>query len=209
LSALTTYTYPKRLADPEIILSKVAYSGVSYMPIALRLSDSLLNLLGTADLRYSFFTTPATTFSSTLYTGRFFNKENIGSYETRNLGPSVPEMILIKAEALARAGDATGAMDRVNQLRQNRFTTADYTPLTAANSQEALVLVIKERQREFFCRGLRWFDMRRLKNETPFTQTVTRKFLNTTYTLEPTGNRYVLPISDYYRQFNPGITPNP
>lgn len=209
LSALTTASYPVRLKDPEIIISKVPYSGFSYMPVALRLSDSILNLLGTDDLRYSLFTTPASTFSSTLYTGRFSNRERVGNFETRNVGPSVPEMMLIKAEALARKGDVSGALAAANALRRNRFTTAAYTPLTASTGNEALVQVIKERQREFFCKGLRWFDMRRLKNDPLFTNTITRKFRGTTYTLEPNSNRYVFPISDYYRQFNPGITANP
>jgi starch-binding outer membrane protein, SusD/RagB family len=209
LSALTTFTYPARLADPEIILSKTANTGNGYMPTALRLSDSLLNLLGTNDLRYSFFTIPASAHSATLYTGRFFNKERIGNFDTRNLGPSVPEMMLIKAEALARKGEINGALTKINSLRQNRFTTATYTPATATTANEALVQVIKERQREFFCRGQRWFDMRRLKNDPLFSYTVTRKFRGTTYTLEPNSNRYVFPISDYYRQFNPGITANP
>jgi hypothetical protein len=144
-----------------------------------------------------------------LYTGRFFSKERIGNFENRNLGPSVPEMMLIKAEALARKGDISGALTKANALRQSRFTTAAYTPLTATTANEALVQVIKERQREFFCRGLRWFDMRRLKNDPLFTNTITRRFRGTTYTLEPNSNRYVFPISDYYRQFNPGITANP
>lgn len=209
LSALTTFSYPKRILDPEIILSKQAYSGFSYMPIALRLSDSLLSLLGTNDLRYTLFTAPASNFSSTLYTGRFFYKESIGNYETRNLGPSVPEMMLIKAEALARNNDITGALTLINNLRQKRFTTATYTSVTATTPQEALIQVIKERQRELFCRGLRWFDMRRMKNEAPFSYTVTRSFQGKTYILDPSSNRYVLPISDYYRTFNPGITPNP
>jgi hypothetical protein len=209
LSTLTTFSFPGRLKNPEIILSKLPYSGFSYMPTALRLSDSVLNLLGTTDLRYSFFTTPASYFSSTLYTGRFSFRENIGTYETRNVGPSVPEMMLIKAEAQARKGDVNGALTIINKLRQNRFTTANYTPVTATTASEALVQVIKERQREFFCKGLRWFDMRRLKNDPLFSYTVTRKFRGTTYTLESTSNRYVFPISDYYRQFNPGITANP
>jgi len=209
LATLTTSSYPGRLKNPEIILSKLPYTAFSYMPAALRLSDSLLNLLGTTDLRYSFFTAPASYFSSTLYTGRFSNRENIGTYENRNVGPSVPEMMLIKAEALARKGDVSGALTRINTLRQNRFTTANYTPVTASSASDALVQVIKERQREFFSKGLRWFDMRRLKDDPLFAYTVTRTFRGTTYTLAPNSNRYVFPISDYYRQFNPGITANP
>jgi hypothetical protein len=118
-------------------------------------------------------------------------------------------MMLIKAEALARAGDISGALTKINALRQKRFTTASYTAINASTADQALIEVIKERQREFFCRGLRWFDMRRLKNDARFSNTITRKFQGNTYTLDPNNNRYVFPISDYYRSFNPGITANP
>lgn len=209
LATLTAANYPKRLLDPEIILSKQAYQSFNFMPVALRLSDTLLNVLGTNDLRYTIFTTPASYFSATLYTGRFFYKEMSGSFETRNLGPTVPEMMLIKAEALARAGNFTDAMNMVNTLRQKRFTAANYTALTATSANDALIKVIKERQREFFCRGLRWFDMRRLKDDPLFTTTITRTFKGNTYSLQPSSNRYVFPIAEYYRSFHPNITQNP
>lgn len=157
----------------------------------------------------AFFTTPASTYSGTLYTGRFFYKERIGTNETRNLGPSVPEMMLIKAEALARANNITDAMNMVNALRQKRFTTANYTAVSATSANDALVQVIKEKQREFFCRGLRWFDMRRLKDDPLFSRTITRTFKGTTYTLVPSSNRYVFPIAEYYRSFHPNIVQNP
>lgn len=209
LAVLTTTSYPKRLLDPEIILSKQAYTSNGYMNTALRLSDSVLNLLGTTDLRYSFFTAPASVYSSVLYTGRFFFKERIGNFETRNIGPSVPEMMLIKAEAAARAGDVTAALKLINDLRKMRFTTANYTAINAVTATEALVQVIKERQRELFCRGLRWFDMRRLKDDPLFSRTVTRTFKGVTYSLAPNSNRYVFPIAEYIRSFSPGISQNP
>lgn len=208
LAALTASSYPRTLADPELIFSKSAAQSNAYGQTAFRLSDSLLSLLGTADLRYSLFTAPGNTVN-TNYTGRFFSKERIGNFETRNYGPTVPEMMLIKAETLARNGNVSDAMTLVNNLRKKRFTAAGYTPVTATTQQEALVQVIKERQREFFCRGLRWFDMRRLKSDPMFAQTLTRRFLNNTYTLAPNSDRYVFPIADYYRTFNPGIQANP
>lgn len=208
LGTLTTTTYPRQLLDPEVILIKKARMSMGYSPSAFRLSDSLVNLLGTNDRRYALFTAPAASVSST-YTGRYYFRERIGSFETRNYGPTVPEMMLIKAEALARAGNTTDAIDLVNTLRTKRFTTATYVPVTASNPQQALVQVMKERQRELFCAGLRWFDQRRLKDDPLFTQTLTRVFKENTYTLAPGSNRYVFPIADFYRNFNPGITPNP
>ncbi len=208
LQTVDQFTWPANVQNPEIILLKTAQTSFAYMYQALRLSDHILNLLGTDDLRYQLFTTDASIHGSN-YTGRFFNGERIGSWQNRNIGPSVPEMMLIKAEALARDGKTAEALQVVNKLRGKRFTSATYTPLNAANAQEALIKVIEERQRETFCRGLRWFDMRRLKDEVPFSQTYTRTFNGNTYTLSSDSKRYVYPISEYVRSLNPGISQNP
>ncbi|WP_025146477.1 RagB/SusD family nutrient uptake outer membrane protein [Pedobacter jeongneungensis] len=211
LSAITTITstnYPKRITDPEILLSKTTLDGtLAYTPTAFRLGDELLSILGTTDQRYTLFTVPASTISAT-YTGRYFYRERaIG--ETRNVGPSVPEMILIKAEAFARNGDAANAMLWVNNLRIKRFKSADYVALTASNGADALVKVIEERRREFFGRMLRWWDMRRLKNEVPFQRTYTRNYGASTYTLAPNSDRYVFPIAEYLTNLNPELEKNP
>jgi hypothetical protein len=203
--------YPMQKNDPELLLVKnAAYSVTGYSPYALRLSDTLLSVLGTTDQRYALFTTDAATISSS-YTdagGRFFYKDR-AMYETRNVGPTVPEMMLIKAEYYARSNDAASAMSWVNKLRVKRFKAADYVALTATDANDALVQVIRERQREFFCRLLRWWDMRRLKSETRFQQTLTRSFGGTTYTLDPASNRYVFQIAPYYLKLNPEIQQNP
>ncbi|HYC29862.1 MAG TPA: RagB/SusD family nutrient uptake outer membrane protein, partial [Chitinophagaceae bacterium] len=211
ITTISSTTYPIRRSDPEILLSKIATGGTSaFTPYALRLSDELLTLLGTQDQRYTLFTTTPANISST-YTaagGRFFYKDRaIG--EARNIGPSVPEMMLIKAENFARNNDATNALLWVNNLRKKRFKPADYTPLTAATATDALRIVIEERRREFFCRMLRWWDMRRLKNESQFARTYTRTWGGVTYTLEPNSDRYVFQIPPYQLQLSPEIEQNP
>lgn len=214
LSAIATInsnTYPIRRSDPEILLSKIAAGGISAsVPNALRLSSELLSLLGTRDQRYLLFTSDPSPISANYVAagGRFFFKDRaIG--ETRNIGPSVPEMMLIKAEYYARNNDVASAMLWVNNLRRKRFKTADYIALTAANGTDALKIVIDERRREFFCRMLRWWDMRRLKNEAPFQRTYTRSFGGVAYTLTPTSDRYVFSIPAYQIQLNPEIEQNP
>jgi len=208
LTVVNTTNYPRRIADPEILLSKISIGGaVGFAPTALRLSNEFLTLLGTRDQRYILFTTPAATISAN-YTGRFFYMERAVG-ETRNYGPSVPEMMLIKAEAFARAGDVSSAMTWVNRLRIKRFTPANYTPLTATDAKDALVKVIDERRREFFGRMLRWWDMRRLKNEAPFERTYTRNYGTVTYSLEPNSSRYVFPIAEYITNLNPELEKNP
>lgn len=208
LTSVTTTNYPRRIADPEILLSKQPLDGTkAYTPTAFKLSDEFLAVLGTQDQRYALFTVPASTLSAS-YTGRYSYKERVIG-ETRNEGPSVPEMVLIKAEAFARAGDAANAMLWVNKLRVKRFTASAYVPMTASSGDDALVKVIDERRREFFGIALRWWDMRRLKNEALFTRTYTRVFNGATYTLTPNSDRYVFPIAAYLKQLNPELEANP
>jgi len=208
LTSVSATTYPRRILDPEILLSKTTLDGAfATPPVAFRLGDEILSLLGTKDQRYALFTVPAATISST-YTGRYFYRERaIG--ETRNVGPSVPEMMLIKAEAFARAGDASNAMLWVNNLRAKRFKPADFIALTAVSAEDALAKVIDERHREFFCRMLRWWDMRRLKNEPQFQRSYTKTFGANTFTLSPSSDRYVFPIAEYLTNLNPELEKNP
>ena len=217
LNAYLSATYPRRVNDPEIILSKVAnlsFDVVSSSKTVLRLSPGLLSLLGTTDLRYTLFTRPASSVAAT-YTGRIFAKELLTS-EPRNLGPSVPEMLLIRAECQARQGDGTGALATLNTLRAKRFRPADYVALATTNARTPLQLVLDERRRELFCRGFRWFDQKRLNQEPAFAQTQTRTWLATTsvvpagtYTLAPGGARYLFPIPPIPQRLNPEIAPNP
>ncbi|SOD11461.1 RagB/SusD family nutrient uptake outer membrane protein [Pedobacter xixiisoli] len=208
ITAITSTNYPRRIVDPEVILSKLPNGGtLAWAPTAFKLSDELLALLGTVDQRYNLFTVPGATIG-TGYTGRFFYKErSIG--ETRNVGPSVPEMMLIKAEYYARNNDVTNAMLWINRLREKRFKPTDYVPMTASSPADALAKVIEERRREFFGRMLRWWDMRRLKSEPAFQRTYTRTFNGTTYTLAPNSDRYVFPIAQSLINFNPELEPNP
>ncbi|SFW80094.1 SusD family protein [Chitinophaga sancti] len=204
----TISSMPYRKSDPEIIFSKIAAQGFTYSPYVLRLSDDILNLLGTSDMRYQLFTKDAASYFGSTYTGRYFSREQI-NYENRNIGTSVPEMMLIKAEVLARAGSTGAAMDEVNLLRQKRFKAADYVALAATDKNDAVVKVIEERRREFMCRLLPWMDQRRLKDDPLFSKTYTRTWQGQTYTLEPSSNRYVFPIAAYVIGLNPEIEQNP
>lgn len=210
LSTVSSVNYPLRINDPEILLSKIATGITAYTPTALRLSDKLLNILGTKDKRYTLFTTSASTISSVYGDagGRYYYRDR-ALYESRNIGPSVPEMMLIKAEYYARNDKTNAAMEWVNKLRIKRFAQSDYTELVASSSDDALAKVIDERHREFFCRMLRWWDMRRLKDDVRFEETITRIFNGVTYTLKPSSNRYVFPIPTYQISLNPEMVQNP
>ena len=81
-----------------------------------------------------------------------------------SIGPSVSEMLLIKAECLARMGDVSGAMAAVNQLHASRMANGER--LTASSKEEALKQVLDERRRELPWH--RWWDIRRFSvNDDP------------------------------------------
>lgn len=208
--SISSANYPVRKNDPEILLSKVVIQGVAYSSTAMRLSDTLLKELGKKDLRYQLFTqNGAAAVYDPADTASYYFAKDVFLGESRNIGPSVPEMMLIKAEYYARNNQPADAMTWVNKLRMKRFKATDYIALTASSADDALKIVIQERDREFFCRNIRWWDMRRLKDDSRFSETFTRTIMGTTYTLAPSSNRYVFPIAAWNIQLNPELKPNP
>lgn len=133
------------------------------------------------------------------------------AYDCIPSGPTVAEMILIKAECQARQGNFAEAMVTVNQLRAARMDNtapADRINLSASSQQEAIVQILEERRREMPF-TMRWFDIRRLNsNDDPNDDVgaLTREFYPYTnssalegeqikvYTLEKNSRRYAQPI---------------
>lgn len=82
-------------------------------------------------------------------------------------GFGTPELMLIKAEAEIRLGQWQNALAGLDELRENRYATGTWTPLTAASQQEALKKVLEERRREMPF-AIRMMDIKRFSvNETP------------------------------------------
>jgi starch-binding outer membrane protein, SusD/RagB family len=131
----------------------------------------------------------------------FFFKDKLPS------GPTVAEMLLIKAEALARTNKPGDAMTALNLLRAKRMTPGAWVDLAAATADEAIAKVLEERRREMpFTQ--RWQDIRRYNsNDYPGDDvTLTRQFYPytiaivqtteavKTYTLEKGSRRFAAPI---------------
>ena len=198
---------PARVANPEELLIKRGTLFVNAFPIS---PDAENMYHKTNDIRYTLFTAPGGSITAPSFTvSRAYTRAKINNDGTF-IGPSVPEVMLIKAECEARAGNTSTALDILNTFRKKRYdNTVPYVDLTAGSPNTALHLVIDERKREFLGRGFRWFDQRRLAKDVGFVSTVTRVFKGVTYTLEPGSNRYTYPISDKNITQNPEITQNP
>lgn len=193
---------PVDYLTPELISYKL--TGFGSILTNCSISPDFLSVLGTKDLRYVYnFTTldrlgKPITDPYPLY----INADLVYSL-------NVPEMMLISAESEARAGQIAPALTLLNNLRKKRFKPADYADLTATTADDALKLVIDERRRELFGKGLRWFDMRRLDSDSRFRKTYTRANTAGTYKLEAGSNIFVQQIPGKVMLLNPAIVPNP
>lgn len=124
-------------------------------------------------------------------------------------GPTVAEMMLIKAEVEARKGTPANAIALLNTLRKARIATEAYTDLPTGSKEETVKRVLEERRREMPL-TMRWYDIKRYAyNDDPTDDvTINRPFYKFTgsavllndgivnYTLEPKSRHYAMPIPE-------------
>jgi hypothetical protein len=181
--------------DPELLWIRQAddVSSIYY----LTYSPKLLALYEPDDLRPQLL-------SFDIGTGSVYNRFDYGIH-----GIGFAEMNLIKAEALARAGQANAALTELELLRVNRIDAASYAPLTAGSAAEALALVLLERRLELPFRGTRWQDMKRL-DQLRLMPAVTRLDAGgqVLETLPAQSPRYTFEIPSRVLRFNPEMTKN-
>lgn len=192
---------PVAMESPEMIMYRS--SGFQDMLTSCCMSPELLALFDTdVDLRYKF------NFTTLNRLGKPIEEPYPLFLQSFDFNIGVPEMMLVKAECLARKKDQK-ALLVLNDLRAKRFATGSDYELKNVAADRLLEVVLEERQRELVYTGLRFFDMKRLAKEGIYTRTLTRRFKETTYTLESNSNRYMFPIAAKIRLLNNGIEQNP
>lgn len=110
-----------------------------------------------------------------------------------NIGITVPEIMLIKAEVLAHDNKIDEAKTVLTSLISVK--TANSTPIIEANSQSELIdFIYRERRLELFENGLRWFDMRKMFHEGLYHTPITRTYYGLTGTIGNNASDFVLKI---------------
>ncbi|MFD2286681.1 RagB/SusD family nutrient uptake outer membrane protein [Pedobacter petrophilus] len=206
---------PNQLQDlntnPEVLLGRISSDEGFFKTYSntFVIGGSLLDSLGgfsTADKRFS------NRFSTSRFSPGVY-KQNQLNAQTMVFDNSVavPEIMLIKAECLARKGDFSAAGDLLDKLRSSRII--NYSPSGRTyTADNILSYVIGERRRELcFHGGLRLFDLKRFNKGTPFRQSILRtSYSGTNYAeLLPGSVLYLLPLSAYVLAANPNILQNP
>ncbi|MGO4290675.1 RagB/SusD family nutrient uptake outer membrane protein [Chitinophaga sp. RAB17] len=193
---------PTADANPENIFTRT--NSLSNTLVRFMIHPELLNILGEKDLRYVY---AFTRLDRSGAASKSPYPDYMANYINYSIG--VPEMMLIKAECLARNNSKDEAIGLLNTLRHNRFKPADYADLTAATADDALLQVLAERRKELMYHGLRWFDLKRLNRDPRFKKDLTRSYKGDTYTLAASGPRYLLQIAPKIISINPAIIQNP
>lgn len=168
----------------------------------LFLKPALLNLFDATDLRKRMFLNRNVANGTVTLPGAIRN-----SPTSINLGPNLPNLLLMLAECKARANDLTGAKSDLEELRKNRMPATNAT-VTAATQDAMIRFCLDERHREFASTGMRWFDMRRLYLDATYNNLDrTKQFDAQTFTL--TDARLTMRIPPQILEFNPGMVDNP
>ncbi|WP_192348644.1 RagB/SusD family nutrient uptake outer membrane protein [Algoriphagus sp. Y33] len=122
-------------------------------------------------------------------------------------GITVSEVLLNKAECLARKGDGEGAIATLEILRSSRFEESKYSPL-AWEDGNVLDVVLEERRRELICRGyLRWMDLKRLSFDPNYSKEIIRVIEGRNYRLDTKNSPMHFPIPQMETDLNDHINP--
>jgi|GEM_PF-180366 len=201
--------------DKEVIMWKEQTAVTSMYSPAYSYMTSNHNHLSsvydiTNDLRFNhyFSGSEAAGYSFTIIARRYTNKY------FSCVGLTVPEMMLTKAECLARAGSWQEAMVIVENLRKCRIRTSGYTAMEVSDKNSALQAIFLERKRELMYKGMNFFDVKRRNSLDNANISLTRKYLldgvwTTAYTLVPGSDNWQMPIPYINALKNPEMEQNP
>lgn len=147
------YNYTERAVRSFLI---TVYGDVGFQPF-FKASGYITSKFTSTDLRSK------VNFDTNSGIVKFFEKTGFvrGTQDDKNIILyRLADILLLRAEALNKTGDVTGAMTLVNQIRTRAGATA-YTPASYANltTDQIEDLILDERARELCYEGKRWFDL--------------------------------------------------
>ncbi|UJP65821.1 RagB/SusD family nutrient uptake outer membrane protein [Mongoliitalea daihaiensis] len=109
-------------------------------------------------------------------------------------GLATNEMMLIVAESAARMNDYNLALEKLNQLMNNRYRQGTFVSNTKENTPDVLKKILEHRRKELVFRGLRWYDFKRLAFDSENQFEIVRKFGEHELHLSPTDLKTAFPI---------------
>ena len=185
-------TLPNRYKSKESIVALERFSSNLYTAVDMPASE-FISLYRSGDQRRTKYFKRVTSSTYSLLKGR--SDEFSCSFRTA-------EFYLTAAEAAARLGHTTDAINYLTPLMTKRLNASAYettTALIGTMSEEELIQeILDERARELAFEGHRWYDLRRTSQPA-----LTRVYDGTTYTLLP--EQYTMRFPSEAVEANPEI----
>ena len=185
-------TLPNSYKSKESIVALERFSSNLYTAVDMPASE-FISLYRSGDQRRTKYFKRVTSSTYSLLKGR--SDEFSCSFRTA-------EFYLTAAEAAARLGHTTDAINYLTPLMTKRLNTSAYqttTALIGTMSEEELIQeILDERARELAFEGHRWYDLRRTSQPA-----LTRVYDGTTYTLLP--EQYTMRFPSEAVEANPEI----
>ena len=185
---------PNRYDSKESIVALETMMDGKYILIG-RPAQSLIALYPSGDQRRTKFYHRITSSTSTLLKG--------GS-EQFNCTFRSAEFYLTAAEAAARLGQRTVAIDYLSQLAQKRYNATAYATfqanLSTLTDDQLIEEIINERTRELAFEGHRWYDLRRTTMPA-----LTKTYQGETFQLSANDSRYTMHFPTEAVEANPDI----
>ncbi|MDQ0109119.1 hypothetical protein J2T02_004260 [Chitinophaga terrae (ex Kim and Jung 2007)] len=179
---------PFRMFNKEILFySEMTTTNYIINPSSIAVDSNLIKLYKPQDLRLVAFYMK----EDSIYHFKGSYTGNEWQYFT---GIATDELYLIRAEGAARTGQVEQTVSDLRVLLTARWDESSDPPvITPADSQEALQMVLEERRRELYMRGVRWMDIKRLNKERG-NITLQRTVNGTSYKLNPNDRYFALPL---------------
>jgi hypothetical protein len=200
VDSMQSRPFPAR-GNPEILFQSSAITYQLQVSPLARVDSLLYASYDRDDLRRVLFFSPSPR-GGVYFKGHYTGLRYIFS------GVSVDEVLLIRAEAAAEMGDLAAALSDLNTLLIKRWRKGRFQAVVAGSADEALQMIVREFRKETLCRESRWADLRRLKQDARFSDTIQRALGSSHPLLLPNSPRYTYLIPDEEIQLN-GITQNP
>ncbi|MBT2560199.1 RagB/SusD family nutrient uptake outer membrane protein [Pedobacter sp. ISL-68] len=130
------------------------------------------------------------------------------NYQHNNVGMTVSDLMLMRAECLIRTGRIAQGMEVVNYIRQRRIHPNNYTALVATDEATAMRYFKRLSRLEFLYTWKNFADLKRWNTESAYKETITRTVNGVTYKLEPGSPLWIFPFPQSATLYNTNLTQN-
>jgi len=178
-------TNPEVLYQSNIIQTEQVLYHLRFQLPGYTVDTNLYKSYSPNDLRAYFYFTPKPT--------NIFVKSGYSGNAYIFTGLATDEVYLMRSESAARTGNTAVAINDLNTLLATRYKTGTFTPYVGLSPTDLLAVILVERRKELYLRGMRWTDLRRFNKEGAGI-VLTRSLGGSIYTLQPNSNFYMLPI---------------